>query len=145
MRTKKTQPLFSHYLDKTASTKKGPKKSKRKHTILEIYSDHYYKSKIQGLVNDELDNDLQYESLSRTEKVSRQLSIYRRIRAECWENESDEVRAKIRKIFSEEHEAKADGGDKVNMDGSESETESNDNDHNDDDNEEKSSLRAQQE
>jgi hypothetical protein len=142
VRTKKPQPLFSHYLDKTASAKKGSKKSKRKHTILEIYSDNYYKSKIQGLVNDELDNDPQYESLPRTEKVSRQLSIYRRIRADCWENESDEVKGEIKKIFNEE--TKAGEGAKVNMDGSESETE-NDDDHNDDDDEEKTSLRAQQE
>ena len=143
MRTKKPQPLFTHYLNKTASVKKGSKKSKWKHTILEIYSDHYYKSKIQGLVNDELDNDPQYESLPQMKKVSLQLSVYRRIRADCWENKSDEVRAEIMKIFNENH-AKADEGDEVNVDGSDSETENNDDDHNDDD-DEKTSLRAQQE
>ena len=143
MRTKKPQPLFTHYLDKTASVKKGSKKSKQKHMILEIYSNHYYKSKIQGLVNDELDNDLQYKSLPRTKKVSLQLSVYRCIHADCWENESDEVRAEIMKIFNENH-AKDDEGDKVNVDGSDSETENNDNDHNDDD-DEKTSLQAQQE
>jgi hypothetical protein len=70
---------------------------------------------------------------------ARQLSVYRRIRAESWENESDEVKAEIQILFDEKNQE--------NADGSESETKDDDNNggFNDDDDDEKILLGRQQE
>ena len=143
MRTKNPQSLLSRYIH--SSVKKGSKKYKRKHTILEVYSDRYYKSKLQGLVNEELKNDPEFESLSHKKKHAQQLSVYRRIRADCWKNESDEVKAEIQKIFEEENGIK---GGEENADGIESDSKDDANDgddFNDDDDDEKVLLRHQQE
>jgi hypothetical protein len=135
VRSKNPQNLLTRYINK--SGKKGSKKPKRKHTILEVYSDQYFKSKLQGLVNEELKNDLEFASLSPKKRPSYQLSVYRRIRADCWNNESDEVKAEIQNIFDEEHRVK----DEENADGSDTETKDDD----DDDDEEKILLGHQQE
>ena len=143
MCTKNPQSLLSRYIH--SSVKKGSKKYKRKHTILEVYSDRYYKSKLQGLVNEELKNDPEFESLSHKKKHAQQLSVYRRIRADCWKNESDEVKAEIQKIFEEENGIK---GGEENADGIESDSKDDANDgddFNDDDDDEKVLLRHQQE
>ena len=142
MRTKNPQSLLTRYIHK--STKKGTKKSKRKHTILEVYSDRYYKSKLQGLVNEELKNDSEFALLSQKKRPAYRLSVYRRIRADCWKNESDEVKAEIQNIFDEEHLVK----DKENADGNDTETKDDsdsDNDFNDDGDDEKILLGHQQE
>ena len=55
------QALLSHYLHK--SSKNGSKKAKWKQTILEIYSDNYYKSKLQGLVNNKLKDNPEFTLL----------------------------------------------------------------------------------
>lgn len=130
-----------------ASAKKGPKKPKRKHTILEVYSDRYYKSKLQALVNEELKDDSEFASLPSKKKHAHQLSVYRRIRADCWKNESDDVKAEIQEIFDDEHKVKADH-DEENTDGNESETDDkgkDDDEDDDDDDDEKAFLRHQQE
>jgi hypothetical protein len=81
--------------------------------------------------------------MSKKNQNSHQLSVYRRIRADSWENESDEVKAEIQNLFDEEHGVKDDEDD---VDGNKSEAkEGDDDDFNDDDNEEKSLLRQQQE
>jgi len=146
VRNKSPQVLLARYLNKFP--KKGTKKSKRKHTILEVYSDRYYKSKLQGLVNDELKNDQEFQSLPQKKQQAYQLSAYRRIRADCWKNESDEVKAEIQSIFDEEYGVKAEQDDKDNVDGNDSETkedEDNDNDLNDDEDDEKILLQHRQE
>lgn len=143
MRTKDPKSLLDRYLGKTASAKKGPKKTKRKRTILEVYSDYYYKSKLQGLVNEELKDIPQYASLPQKMKHSQRMSIYLRIRGDCWKNESDEVKAEIQKIFDEKNRVKAETDE--DEDEIDSETEDNDNDNNDDDDDEKTLLRRQQE
>ena len=113
--------------------------------MLEIYSDRYYKSKIQALVNEELKNDPEFTSMSKKKQNSHQLRVYRRIRANCWENESDEVKAEIRNLFDEEHGVKDDEDD-VDGDKSEAKEEvDNDVDFNGDDDEEKILLQQQQE
>jgi hypothetical protein len=119
--------------------KKGSKKSKRKNMILELYSDTYYKTKLQGLVSEELKNDPNFATLSLKMQRAQQLSVYRRIRAESWENESDEVKAEIQILFDEKNQE--------NADGSESETKDDDNNggFNDDDDDEKILLGRQQE
>lgn len=145
MRTKKDpQSLLARYLGKTATVTKVSKKLKRKHTIVEVYSERYYKSKLQGLVNEELKDNSQYASLPQKQQNAHQLSVYRRIRADCWKNESDEVKAEIQKLFDEEHGVKTDEGDEDNMDGFESETEEKNDDYDDDD-DEKTLLQRQQE
>lgn len=134
MRTKNPKTLLTRYLRK--SQKIGSKKPKRKHTALEIYSDRYYKSKLQGLVNEELKDDPEFASLPSKKKHAYQFSAYLRIRAECWKNESDEVKAEIQDVLDEEHEE--------NVDGNESETkEDKDEDFNVDD--EKVLVQHQQE
>jgi hypothetical protein len=141
VRTKNPQSLLSRYIRNSA--KKGSKKPKRKHTILEVYSDRYYKSKLQGLVNEELKNDPEFASLAKKKQPAYQLSVYRRIRADCWKDESDDVKAEIQNIFDEEHRVK----DEENADGSETETKGDDNDgdFNDGGDDEKILLGHQQE
>jgi hypothetical protein len=73
----------------------------RKRTILVIYSDLYYKLKIQPLVNAALEREP--KSLSQPEHASRQLKHYQCIRAECWANESPEIREEVLKIYDAEH------------------------------------------
>jgi hypothetical protein len=85
------------------------------------------------LVNQELEDDPQYTSLPQKKKKAHQLSVYRRIRADCWKNESDEVKGEIQGIFDEEHEVKADGNESE-------EDEDDDDDNNDDDDDEKTLL-----
>lgn len=144
MRTKNPQSLLTRYIHN--SVKKGPKKQKRKHTILEVYSDRYYKSKLQSLVNEELKNNPEFASLSKKKKLAQRLLVYRRIRADCWKDESDEVKAEIQKIFDEENGIK---GEEENADGIESDSKEDDandsGDFNDDDDDEKVLLRHQQE
>jgi hypothetical protein len=96
-----------------------------------IYNDLYYKKKIQPLVNAALESEP--TSLSQSEKASRQLKHYQRIRAECWESESPEVREEVRKIYDAEH----------NVD--EEEDEENEDDEADEDEDEKTLLVRQQE
>jgi hypothetical protein len=145
VRTQNPQALLSRYLRK--SPKNGSKKLKRKHTILEIYSDRYYKSKLQSLVNEELKDDLEYRSLSPKKQQAHKLSVYRRIRAESWENESDVVKDEIQKLFDEEHAVKADQDDEENEDESDPDTKDikEDEDNNFDDDDERISLQHQQE
>lgn len=100
----------------------------RKRTILVIYSDLYYKKKIQPLVNAALEREP--ETLSQTEHASRRLTHYQRIRAECWATESPEVREEVLKIYDAEHK-----GD---------EEEEDEEDENDEDDDEKSLLVRQQ-
>ena len=73
----------------------------RKRTILGIYSDLYFKDKIQPLVNVALEREP--ESLSQPEHSTRQLKHYQHIRAECWAGESPEVREEVLKIYDTEH------------------------------------------
>jgi hypothetical protein len=101
----------------------------RKRTILVIYSDLYYKKKIQPLVNAALEREP--KSLSQPEHASRQLTHYQRIRAECWASESPEVREEVLKIYDAEH-----NGD---------EEEENEEDEAEEDEDEKSLLLRQQE
>jgi hypothetical protein len=143
VRAKSSQSVLARYLRNLASTKKGVKKSKRKRTILEVYSDRYYKSNFQDLVNQELKDDPHYASLPQKKKRAHQLSVYKRIRADCWEKESDEVKAEIQDVFDEENGVKA---EEENTDGNGSETKEEDEDNDDEDNDdEKTLLRHQQE
>jgi hypothetical protein len=132
--------LLTRYLRKVVSTKSNGKAFKRKPQILEIYSERYFKSNIQDLVNQEVKDDPHYASLPRKEQQARRLSTYLRIRADCWDNESDEVKAEIQKIYDETH-GKGDQGDEENADEDESETKEDDED---DTNDEKTILRHQQ-
>ena len=96
--------------------------------MIEIYSDHYYKSKLQGLVNKELKDDPEFASLPPKKKQARQFSVYLRIHAESWKNESDVVKAEIQNLFLEENEVKADQDDEENVDGNDSEIKEDDDD-----------------
>lgn len=73
----------------------------RKRTILVIYSELYFKKKIQPLVNAALEGEP--KSLSQAEYSSCRLKHYQRIRAECWASESLEVREEVLKIYEAEH------------------------------------------
>lgn len=99
----------------------------RKRTILVIYSDLYFQKKIQPLVNAALEREP--KSSSQTEQHSRQLKHYQRIRAECWANESHEVRDEVLKIYDSEHN---------------DDEEEEDEDENDEDEDEKTLLVRQQ-
>lgn len=98
------------------------------------------------MVNEELNNDPEFDSLPKKKKLAYQLSVYKRIRADCWKDESDEVKDEIQNIFDEEHGVK---GGEENGDGSESETkEDGDNIggfNDDDDDDEKTLIRHKQE
>ena len=69
--------------------------------MLVIYSDLYYKKKIQPLVNAALESEP--DSLTQPEHASRQLGHYQRIRAQCWASESSDVREEVLKIYDAEH------------------------------------------
>jgi hypothetical protein len=142
VRTKNPQDIFTRYLHKFP--KKASKRSKRRHSIIEVYSDRYYKSKLQNLVNEELKDDSDYASLSQQKKKAYQFSVYLRIRADCWKNESDEVKAEIQNIFDEEHGVK-DEQDDEKTDGTGSDEEDKDKDEDFSDDDEKSLLQHQQE
>lgn len=109
--------------------------------MIEIYSDHYYKSKLQGLVNEELKDNEEFASLPPKKQQAHQFSVYLRTRAECWKNESDVVKAEIRNFFHEENGVKADQDDEENVDGNDSESKDSDDDNDDD---EKTLLQHQQ-
>ena len=100
------------------------------------------------MVNEELNNDPEFASLPQKKKLAYQLSVYKRIRADCWKNESDEVKAEVQNIFDEGHKVK---DDEENGDGSESESETKEDGDNgggfddDDDDDEKTLIRHQQE
>ena len=98
--------------------------------MLVIYSDLYYKKKLQPLVNAALKEEP--EALSPQEQSSRQLKHYQRIRAECWASESSEVREEVLKIYDAEHNADED-------------EEENEDDEDDEDSDEKTLLVRQQE
>ena len=102
----------------------------QKRSILIIYSELYYKKKIQPLVNAAMKEEP--ETLTQLELNTRQLRHYQRIRADCWVNESPEVREEVLKVYDAEH----------NGDDNEEE---NDDDENEDDEDEKSLLIRQQE
>lgn len=102
--------------------------------MLAIYNDLYYKKKIQPLVNAAVESEPQYGLLSQSERASRQLTHYHRIRAECWANESPEVRAEILKLYDTEHN-----------DDDEEELDDNEEGDADEDEDEKSLLGRQQE
>ena len=83
--------------------------------------------------------------MSQKKRHSYQLSVYRRIRAACWEDESNEVKTEIQNLFDEQRGVK---DEEDNVDGNESEGKEevdNGNDSDNDDNEEKTLLRQQQE
>jgi hypothetical protein len=104
----------------------------RKRTILIIYSDLYFKKKIQPLVNAALEREP--NSLSQPEHASCQLGHYHRIRAECWASESAEVREEVLKIYDAEHK-----------DDEDEEEEENEEDETGEDDDEKNLLVRQQE
>ena len=103
----------------------------RKRTTLVIYSDLYFKKKIQPLVNATLESEP--SSLSQPEYSSRQLKHYQCIRAECWAKESPEVQEEVLKVYDAEHTV------------DEEEDEENEGDDDDDDVDEKTLLIRQQE
>ena len=60
-----------------------------------MYSDLYFKDKIQPLVN---------AAMEREPELS-QLKHYHHIRAECWAGESLEVREEVQKVYNIKHNA----------------------------------------
>lgn len=107
--------------------------------MLAIYSDLYYKKTIQSLVNAALESEPEYSSLTQPERASRQMLHYHRIRAECWGNESPEIRAEVLKIYDAEHHNDDDEDEGDGNEGDENE------DDEDEDEDEKSLLERQQE
>jgi hypothetical protein len=97
------------------------------------------------LVNEQLKDDPGFASLTKKKRQAHQLSVYLRVRSECWENESEEVKVEIQNIFDEEHGIKADEGDEEKVDGNESETREDEDLNDDDSNDEKILLQRQQE
>jgi hypothetical protein len=106
--------------------------------MLAVYSDLYYKEKIQPLVNAALEHEPNYRSFSPSERASYQMLHYHRIRAECWADESAEVQAEILRIYD------TDDTDRNLKDDDEDDDEENEEDVDVDD-DEKSLLIRQQE
>ena len=102
----------------------------RKRTMLVIYSDLYYKKKIQPLVNAALEREP--DSLTQSEHASRQMGHYQRIHAECWASESLGVWEEVLKIYDAE------------QNGDEEEEEENEEDETGEDGDEKAFLVHQQ-
>ena len=125
--TRSPHSLLSHYVRKVSNAK-GKGMATRKRTILEIYSELYYDSKLRSIVKEELDSDLSYSSLTQNERSARQMTAYRKIRAEAYATESDDVKAEIQKIYNQEHHDK----DDPSHEEEEEEEDNDDNDDNDD-------------
>jgi hypothetical protein len=89
-------------------TSKGSKKATRKRTLLEVYSELYYKSKLQGLVSAAVQADPEYNSLPSAGRAARHMSLYHQIRADSWATESDDVKVVVQGIYDKEHQDKAD-------------------------------------
>ena len=126
VRTRSPRSLLSRYVRKVSNAK-GKGMATRKRTILEIYSELYYDSKLRSIVKEELDSDLSYSSLTQNERSARQMTAYRKIRAEAYATESDDVKAEIQKIYDQEHHDKDDPSHE------EEEEEEDDDDNNDND------------
>ena len=73
----------------------------RKRSILIIYSELYYKIKLQALVNTAMNEEP--KSLTQLELNTHQLRHYQWIRADCWINESPEVQEEVLKVYDAEH------------------------------------------
>ena len=77
VRTRSPRSLLSRYVRKVSNAK-GKGMATRKRTILEIYSELYYDSKLRSIVKEELDSDLSYSSLTQNERSARQMTAYPR-------------------------------------------------------------------
>jgi hypothetical protein len=106
VRTTSPRSLLARY-----ARGKGRRKSTRRRTVLEVYSDLYYDSKLRNLVRNEFEQDPLHASLSQGERSARQMAVYRKIRAESWATESDEVKAEVQQVYDQGHQDEADSSD----------------------------------
>ena len=105
VRTKNPRSLLACYVQKN---NQGRKKSTCKRTVLEVYSDLYYDSKLCDKVKEEIEKDSAYASLSQSEHLTRHMVVYCKICTKSWANESDDVKAEVQKIYDQEHQGKVD-------------------------------------
>ena len=73
----------------------------RKRSILIIYSELYYKKKLQALVNPAMNEEP--KTLTQLELNTCQLRHYQQIHADYWVNESPEVQEEVLKVYDAEH------------------------------------------
>ena len=88
-------------------------------------------------MNAGLESEPEYGLLTQPERASHQMLHYQHIRAECWANESPEVRAEVLKLYDAEHHDNDDDDDDDDDD--------EDTEDADDDEDEKTFLGRQQE
>ena len=79
-------------------------KQTRKRTILEIYSDLYYKTAFAEQVNKEFMETAPDYPESKQDRSARQLEIYRKWREMSWAAQDDKVKAHVQQVYNEEHD-----------------------------------------
>ena len=92
--------------------KKGTKPT-RKRTILEIYSDLYYKTKFAEQVHEELTETTPDHPESKHARSARKMEIYRRWRELSWAAQDDKVKAHVQQVYNEENDTDQDKNDEV--------------------------------
>ena len=96
MRATKGTVLLAHYSN-TKTTKPT-----RKCTMIEVYSDLYYKTNFAEQVRKEVEETTPNYTESKQECSARKMSIYRRWRETSWDAEDDEVKAHVRQVYDDD-------------------------------------------
>jgi hypothetical protein len=86
-------------------------KPSRKRTVIEIYSDLYYKTKFAEQVRKETEETTPDYPESKQEFSARKMNIYRKWREISWAGEDDQVKAHVHRVHAAEHLTNDEGMD----------------------------------
>lgn len=128
VRTKNVSSMLTRYLHQSKASKQG----RRRRTLLEIYSNLHYKTKLRVLVAQELKDTTPVTPETKKQHDARKMAIYQRLRAEHWQQESGDVQAEVQKIYDDQEDSDHDDSN------SDRDNDSDSDDSNDDDDEEAS-------
>ena len=104
MRATTGTALLARYNNSKTKTKPG-----RKRTIVEIYSDLYYKTRFAEQVHEEIEETTPDYPESKQEYSAQKMSIYRKWRGISWDAEDDEVKAHVHQVYNGEDLADDEG------------------------------------
>src|ERR1700733_16175875 len=100
VRTKNISSMLTRYV-----RRKPSKKGRRRRTLLEIYSNLHYKTKLRVLVAQELKDTTPATQETKKQHAARKMAIYQRLRAQQWEQESSDVQAEVQKIYDDQEDS----------------------------------------
>lgn len=139
VRTKNVSSMLTRYVHQNKPSKQG----RRRRTLLEIYSNLHYKTKLRVLVAQELKDTTPATPETKKQHAARKMAVYQRLRAQHWQQESSDVQAEVQKIYDDQEDSDRDDS---SSDRDEDDEDSDDSDDDDDDEEtsEKKLLGRQQ-